>query len=136
LGQDVGSPTRLDWIPLRSKATTTLSPCREVPSYLGFARSTFLGIISRIPLVKWLQYGPRTDSNQRIKDSLAAGQGHNLGFMLNPVAPSFQTRWHQFRYKVVCPVGACAQENSIAHFCGREMLLRPICICLHHRSNV
>jgi hypothetical protein len=47
--------------------------------YLGFARSTFLGIISWIPLVKWLQYGHRTDSNQRIKDSLAAGQGHNLG---------------------------------------------------------
>jgi hypothetical protein len=28
---------------------------------LGFARSTFLGTISWIPLVEWLLYGPRTD---------------------------------------------------------------------------
>jgi hypothetical protein len=103
---------------------------------LGFARSTFLGTISWNPLVEWLQYGPRIDSNQWIEDSLAAGQGHDLGLMQNPVAPSFPTRWHRFRYKVVCPVEVCAQENSIAYICGREMFLRPICICLCHRSKV
>jgi hypothetical protein len=65
--------------------------------YLGFARSTFLGTISWIPLVEWLLYGPRTDYNQWIQDLLAAYQGHILGFMLNPVAPSSPTRWHRFR---------------------------------------
>jgi hypothetical protein len=103
---------------------------------LGFARPTFPGTISWNPLVEWLQYGPRIDANQWIEDSLATGQGHDLGIMQNPVAPSFPTRWHRFRYIVVCPVGVCAQENSIAYICGREMFLRPICICLCHRSKV
>jgi hypothetical protein len=31
LGQDLGSPTRLDRIPLHPLAAAALSPCREVP---------------------------------------------------------------------------------------------------------
>jgi hypothetical protein len=33
----------------------------ELGDGLGFARFTFLGTISWIPLVEWLLYGPRTD---------------------------------------------------------------------------
>jgi hypothetical protein len=36
-----------------------------------FARSTFIGTISWIPLVEWLLYGPRIDYNQWIQDLLA-----------------------------------------------------------------
>jgi hypothetical protein len=42
---------------------------------LGFAQSTFLGTISWIPLVEWLLYCPRTDSNQWLKYFLAALSG-------------------------------------------------------------
>jgi hypothetical protein len=43
---------------LGCNSTFTMSggtPC------IGFARSTFLGTISWIPLVEWILYGPRTD---------------------------------------------------------------------------
>jgi hypothetical protein len=101
-----------------------------------FARSTFLGTISWIPLVEWLLYGPRTDSNQWIEDLLAASQEHLLGFILNPVALSFPTRWHRFQYRFSDSVAIWALENSIAYICGRKLFLRHICISFCHRSKV
>jgi hypothetical protein len=55
-------------------------------------------------------------------------QGHDLGFILNPVAPSFPTRWHRFQYRFSDSVAKWAPENSIAYICGRELFLRHICI--------
>jgi hypothetical protein len=43
--------------------------------WLCFARSTFPGTISWIPLVEWFLYGPRADSNQWIKYSMVALSG-------------------------------------------------------------
>jgi hypothetical protein len=63
-------------------------------------------------------------------------QGHNLGFMPNPVAPSSSTRWHRFQHIECVQLGDFAQENSVAYICGRELLLRHICISFCHRSKV
>jgi hypothetical protein len=103
---------------------------------LGFARSNLLGTIPWIPLVEWLLYGPRTESNQWLKFSMAALSGDDLGFMLKSEAPSYITRWHRFQHKGSVQLGDFTRENSISHVYGREVFLRPICICLYHKSKV